>query len=128
MTCPFFSKQCFAVFNHQKHRRTKCRRLFQVPRSSCGLSFWKFLNIYLCFLLSALHEKRPLLRSTSTKINYQTIVTVPYAHVLRDDKISIESSYLVEGNPGETYLLFNSVIPDQEYEKGLYYKLFSKYV
>ncbi|CAF0852073.1 unnamed protein product [Rotaria sp. Silwood1] len=62
-------------------------------------------------------EKQSLLRSGTTPINYQTILTVPYAHVIRDDKIPIESSNVVESNAAHTYWLFNGMIPDQAYEK-----------
>ncbi|CAF4685176.1 unnamed protein product, partial [Rotaria sp. Silwood2] len=58
-----------------------------------------------------------LLRSGTTPFNYQTILTIPYAHVIRDDKIPIESSNVAEANAAHTYWLFNGMIPDQAYEK-----------
>ncbi|CAF4285912.1 unnamed protein product [Rotaria socialis] len=66
-------------------------------------------------------EKQPILRSGTATINYQTIFRIPYAHVLRDDKIAIESSNIVDANTSNTYWLFNDVIPDPAYEKGTYH-------
>jgi hypothetical protein len=75
--------------------------------------------MYLCF--RPYDEKKSLLTSTTRIINYQTILTSPYAHVIRDDKISIESSNVIDANTTDTYLLFNGEISDQAYETGLYH-------
>ncbi|CAF1349687.1 unnamed protein product [Rotaria sordida] len=62
------------------------------------------------------HEKQSLLRSGIKPLSYQTILTIPYAHVIRDDKIPIESSNITEPNATHTYWLFNGMIPNQAYE------------
>ncbi len=66
-------------------------------------------------------EKKPLLTNGTSTIKYQTILTIPYAHVIRDDKIQIESSNVIETNATDAYLLFNGTIPDQAYETSMYH-------
>jgi hypothetical protein len=61
------------------------------------------------------------LKSGTATINYQTILTIPYAHVIRDDKIQIESSKVIETRAPDAYLLLDGTISDQEYETGAYY-------
>ncbi|CAF1952878.1 unnamed protein product [Rotaria magnacalcarata] len=80
-------------------------------------SFYSFIPI---INFSQNDEKQPLLRSANTTINYQTIFRIPYAHVLRDDKIAIESSNIADANNSNTYWLFNGVIPDPAYEKACF--------
>jgi hypothetical protein len=64
-------------------------------------------------------EKKSLLTSRNTVINYQTILTIPYAHVIRDDKIQVESSNVDEKNTTNTYLFFDGTISDQAFETGM---------
>lgn len=60
----------------------------------------------------------PLKSSGITTINYQTTISLPYAHVIQDDKIPINSSIVDEKTLSGTYLWFNSPLPDQAYETG----------
>ena len=77
--------------------------------------------IYVIPIFRENDEKKSLLRSGSTAINYRTILTIPYAHVIRDDKIQIESTNIVEADATDTYLLFDGTISDQAYESGIYH-------
>ncbi len=61
------------------------------------------------------------MKSGTATINYQTILSIPYAHVIRDDKIQIESSKVIETRAPDAYLLLDGTISDQEYETGAYY-------
>ncbi|CAF0925424.1 unnamed protein product [Adineta steineri] len=61
-------------------------------------------------------EKKPLIKSNTTTINYRTIFAIPYAHVIRDDEIQIESSNVMDTNGNDAYLLFNATISDETYE------------
>jgi len=61
-----------------------------------------------------------LTRPTTT-IHYQTIFSIPYAHVIQEDKIPINSPNVIEKHVPETYLLFDSTISNQEYETGTHY-------
>ena len=113
-------QQCFVVFCVRKHPRSIRRRL-TFPRTSCGVIFI-LCYIYVILIFRRNDEKKPLLTSGTTTINYKTILTIPipYAHVIRDDKIQIESSDVVDTNTTDTYLLFNGTISDQAYETGMF--------
>jgi hypothetical protein len=111
----FFAKQCFAVFRLREDPKLM-RRCFQFPRTRYG-AFFSF-TLFLSFF-SQNDEKKPLLTSHTTAFSYQTILSIPYAHVIRDDKLSIDSSNVVEKNVTDTFLLFNTALPDQAYETGM---------
>ena len=111
--CLFFFKQCCAVFC-LREGPVLIRRCFKFPRARCDIL------IYVRLIYRQNDEKKHLLRSGTTTINYQTILTIPYAHVIRDDKIQIESSNVVDANTTDTYLLFNGTLPDQAYETSMY--------
>ncbi len=55
------------------------------------------------------------------KIKYQTIFAIPYAHVLRDDKIQIESTNLIDTKAPAAYFLLDGTISDQDYETSTYH-------
>ncbi len=73
------------------------------------------------FFSSRDDEKKPLLTRPTTTIHYQTIFSIPYAHVIKDDKIPINSPNVIETDVPETYLLFDSSIHNQEYETGTHH-------
>jgi hypothetical protein len=63
-------------------------------------------------------EKKPLLKSGTT-IKYNTALTIPYAHVIRDDNFQVESSNVDEANAPDT-LLFNGTMPDRTSQTRMY--------
>ncbi len=63
-----------------------------------------------------------MITSEQVKIKYQTIITIPYAHILRDDKIQIESSNVIETKTPTAYFLVDGTISDQDNETGTHDK------
>lgn len=60
-----------------------------------------------------------MITSEPVKIKYEAIITIPYAHILRDDKIQIETSDIIDTKPSAAYLLLDGTITDQDYETGM---------
>ncbi len=76
------------------------------------------LSFYIFFNFSQNGEKKPLL-SSGTAISYRTALSIPYAHVIRDDNIQTESSNVVEASATDI-LLFNGTMPDRTYQTRMY--------
>lgn len=115
----FFVKKCFAVFGVQKHQT--------LIRTSCKISpsrydvFIRLLFTHIILTYRKHDEMKPLLASGTPPLKYQRIITIPYAHVIRDDKIQYETSHVIEANATDTYLLFDGMIPGQDYNAGMYH-------
>lgn len=64
-------------------------------------------------------EQTPLVKIEPAHLRYQTLIGIPYAHVLRDDEIPMESSTVDELSNSAIFFLSNNTISEKGYETGM---------
>jgi hypothetical protein len=77
------------------------------------------LYIFFSFHLRQNGEKKRLLTSGTT-LYYHTALSIPYSHVIQDDKFQVEASNVVEANAPDI-LLFNGTMPDRTSQTRMFY-------
>ncbi len=77
------------------------------------------LSIYFFSFHLRQNGERKRLLTSGTTIYYHTALSIPYSHVIQDDKFQVESSNVVEANAPDI-LLFNGTMPDRTSQTRTY--------